>query len=382
MNDQDLKRMELLSSAPSPFIPQKLPLNTFELITPDLLKILSQANKAIGEYVGFLINIPNPNLLLSPITTQEAVLSSKLEGTHATLEDILNHEAGNQTNIEADEIKEILNYRRALLFAFRNITQYKNLASPDSKSPLTIKLIMKMHKILLNNVRGATKHPGSFKIAQNYIGSYQNISFTPLPPELTSEYMSNLERYIHEDEIDCLIQAAIIHAQFEMIHPFEDGNGRIGRLLIPLFFYYRSLIPFPIFYMSSYFEKDRALYLQKLSNISKEGAWADWIIYFLSGIIVQSKINISKATKILNLYDEFKSHSESIKSLYYINIVDFIFDNPIFNATQLVNKISASKQTVYTVLRKMTDEGLLSVTDDHKNKTYVCEKLLSIIDER
>lgn len=382
MNDQDLKRMELLSSAPSPFIPQKLPLNTFELITPDLLKTLSQANKAIGEYVGFLINIPNPNLLLSPITTQEAVLSSKLEGTHATLEDILNHEAGNQTNIEADEIKEILNYRKALLFAFRNITQYKNLTNPDSKSPLTIKLIMKMHKILLNNVRGATKHPGSFKIAQNYIGSYQNISFTPLPPELTIEYMSNLERYIHEDEIDCLIQAAIIHAQFEMIHPFEDGNGRIGRLLIPLFFYYRSLIPFPIFYMSSYFETDRILYLQKLSNISKDGSWADWIIYFLSGIIVQSKINISKATKILNLYDEFKSHNESIKSLYYINIVDFIFDNPIFNATQLVNKISASKQTVYTVLKKMTDEGLLSVTDDHKNKTYVCEKLLSIIDER
>lgn len=380
MNQNDLKRAELLSSAPIPFIPEKLPLDTFKLVTPDLLKLLTKANKSIGEYIGFLLNTPNPGLLLSPITTQEAVLSSKLEGTHATLEDILNHEAGNQTPIATDELNEILNYRHALNFAHRNISPIKDLSNPDSKSPLTVKLIKEMHKILLSNVRGATKHPGNFKIAQNYIGSYQKISFTPLPPELTEEYMSNLERYIHMEDIDFLIQAAIMHAQFEMIHPFEDGNGRIGRLLIPLFFYYTSLIPLPIFYMSAYFEKDRALYIQKLSNISTNNNWYDWIEYFLEGIIVQSNVNTTKAMKIQNLYETFKEYNTSIKSVYYIDILDFIFDHPIFNATQVTEKISASKQTVYNILNKMTANEIVSVSTHSKNNIYVCEKILNIVD--
>ena len=381
MNEHDLKRAKLLSTAPTPFIPEKLPLDTFKLITPDLLRLLTQANKAIGEYIGFLLNTPNPDLLLSPITTQEAVLSSKLEGTHATLEDILNHEAGNQTSIEIDELNEILNYRKALNFAFENISQLKNLSNSDSKSPLTVKLIKEMHKILLSNVRGSTKHPGNFKIAQNYIGSYQKISFTPLPAELTEEYMSNLERYIHMEDIDYLIQAAILHAQFEMIHPFEDGNGRIGRLLIPLFFYYTSLIPLPIFYMSAYFEKDRALYIQKLSEISSSNAWAEWIAYFLNGIIVQSNVNTNKAKSIQKLYEEFKEYRISIKSAYYIDILDFIFNHPIFNASQLTDQIKASKQTVYTILNKMVDSEIITSSTLPKNKIYICEKILDLVNQ-
>ena len=382
MTNTKLERAKLLSTAPPPFIPDKLPINTFELMTPSLLGLLSSANKAIGEYVGFLMNTPNPNLLMTPMITQEAVLSSKLEGTHATLEDILNHEAGNQTNIEPDEIKEILNYRHALNFAYTNISQRAELSRPDSKSPLTVKLIKEMHKILLNNVRGATKHPGQFKIAQNYIGSYHDISFTPLPADRTEEYMSNLERYIHSEDIDNLIQAAIIHAQFEMIHPFEDGNGRIGRLLIPLFFYYTALIPYPIFYMSSYFERDRTLYIQTLSDISEKGAWADWITYFLKGIIVQSQINVIKAMDILALYEEFKSYNQSIKSIYYIPILDHIFNNPIFNANHLIDKLSASKQTIYTVLKKMADHNLLTASIEQKNRIYTCDRLISIVDKR
>lgn len=377
MNEEEKQR--LLSNAPPPYIPAKLPLETFSLITPELLKLSSKASNAIGKYTGFLLNTLNPSLLLSPITTQEAVLSSKLEGTHATLEDILNHEAGNQTNIEDDEIKEILNYRSALNYALDNISCISELDKPNSKSPLTIKIIQQMHKILLDNVRGATKHPGALKTSQNYIGGDAYISFTPAPALLTSEYMSNLEKYINYEDIDVLIQSAIIHAQFEMIHPFEDGNGRIGRLLIPLFLYYTGIIPLPMFYMSSYFEKDRSLYIQKLSNISQKNEWKEWIAYFLEGVIEESVANTTKADNILKLYNSFKDLSSPIKSYYSITILDFIFQHPIFNIGQLLEHDIASKQTLYNVLNKMIKLDIIKATSKTKNRTFICEKLLSAV---
>lgn len=381
MNESAKER--LLKSAPAPYIPKKLPLNTFSFVTKEIFELTVKANNAVGQYAGFLKNTPNPWLLLAPITTQEAVLSSKLEGTHATLEDILNHEAGNQTSIETDEIKEVQNYSRALVYAMENISCYDDLSSMDSKSPLTVKLLKEMHAILLDNVRGSTKHPGKFKMLQNYIGGAENISFTPLPPELVNEYMSNLERYMHYQESDLLLQAAILHAQFEMIHPFEDGNGRIGRLLIPLFLYYRGLIPLPTFYMSSYFERNRDIYIQRLSDISKNGDWNKWIEYFLNGVILQAGINTIKAGNILNLYNKFKEQADKIKSLYFIQILDFIFEHPIFTVKQLQDSkhINASKQTLYNVLQKMEQAQLLQSSDTVKNKTFICNKLLSTINQ-
>lgn len=378
-NITDDKLTTLRQSAPSPYEPPFLPLNTFNLLTPELIKLSSKANMSLGEYKGFLVNTPNPNLLLSPITTQEAVLSSKLEGTHATLEDILNHEAGNQTSIQEDELKEILNYRTALKYAVDTISPYDQLPNPNSKEPLTIKIVKEMHAILLNNVRGATKHPGSFKRSQNYIGGYDFISYTPVAPQLTDSYMSNLESYLHYDEINPLIQAAIIHAQFEMIHPFEDGNGRIGRLLIPLFFYYRGLIPSPIFYMSSYFERNRNEYISSLANISQNNNWVSWIYFFLNGVIVESNNNTVKALKILSLYDQFKSLSSSIKSYCYVPILDFIFQHPIFTSNQLIDEIQASKSTIFNILNKMLEAEILESSDKSKNRTFICPQLLNII---
>ncbi len=160
----------LLKTAPLLHVPRKLPLDTFSLLNHDIVSLLAKAGTAIGKYTGFLMNTPNPWLLMSPVTTQEAVLSSKLEGTHATLEDILNHEAGNQTQIAEDEINEILNYRRAIFYAVDNISHISELSNQNSKFPLTTKTIKAMHKILLSNVCGAIKHPGEFKKKQNYIG--------------------------------------------------------------------------------------------------------------------------------------------------------------------------------------------------------------------
>ena len=377
MNIDDLQK--LLNTAPPPHIPPKLPLDTFSFLDASMVSLLAKANNAIGQYTGFLMSTPNPWLLMSPITTQEAVLSSKLEGTHATLEDVLNHEAGNKTTIKEDELNEILNYRHALFYALENISPVAKLNAPDSKLPLTHKTIKKMHEILLSNVRGSTKNPGEFKKSQNYIGSYSQISFTPLPPALTEDYMSNLEKYINFEDINPLLQAAIIHAQFEMIHPFEDGNGRIGRLLIPLFFYYIGLIPIPTFYMSSFFENDRELYIQKLAGISNKNDWHSWLAYFLNGVVSQSERNKTKAINILALYESFKSLD--LKSYYFIKMLDFIFQHPIFTAKQIIEHedIKANKQTVYNTLKKMATSDILTVSGENRNKTYICHKLLSIV---
>lgn len=374
---------KLLECAPTPYLPDFLPINTRQIIysSDEILKLLSEADSILGGYNWFLRTLSNPDLLISPITTQEAVLSSKLEGTHATLEDILNHEAGNETGIQKDELQEILNYRKALFYALKRITPREFLSQPNSKSPLTVKVIKEMHKILLNNVRGSTKHPGSFKTGQNYIGSYDKISYTPVPPEQTDRYMGNLESYLHKEEPNILVQTAIIHAQFEMIHPFEDGNGRIGRLLIPLFLYYSGKIFTPTFYMSSFFEHDRALYLQKLGNISRKKDWLGWITYFLNGVITQATVNINKVRSILALYDSYKNKSESIRSIYYVQVLDFIFQHPIFTVSMLNNEIKTSRQTLYNLLKRMQENQIpLDISNPNKKeKTYICRELLNLI---
>lgn len=273
---------EIYNNVPKPHIPEKLPVEVAtSLYDPEMIKLISKANNAMGAYRGFLINTINPMLLISPLVSQEAVISSKLEGTHATIEDFVNYDAGNEVAVSKDEMQEVINYRSALYYALDNLARMSDDSEEGRhKLPLSTRLIKEMHKILLDNVRGQSKSPGEFKTEQNYIGNASEITFTPLPAELTPEYMSNLENYIHYEEVDILVQAALIHCQFEMIHPFKDGNGRIGRLLIPLFLYYRDMLPVPTFYMSAYFEKDRSLYLEKLAAVSKNNDYATWIKYF------------------------------------------------------------------------------------------------------
>ena len=206
---------------PKSYIPEELPINLDGiLLNREMFNLITTASNEMGIYKGFLSNTPNPILLISPLLIQEAVLSSKIEGTHATLEDFLNYEAGNKTEIEKDELHEISNYRAALFYALDNMATCSTI-NDSEKFPLTIRLIKEMHKILLNNVRGSSKDPGNFKRLQNYISSGSTISFTPVSPELTDKFMGNLENYIHFDEIQILVQSAIIHAQFEKDVSFQ-----------------------------------------------------------------------------------------------------------------------------------------------------------------
>ena len=364
---------------PKPYIPEELPINLDSiLLNREMFNLITTASNEMGIYKGFLSNTPNPILLISPLLIQEAVLSSKIEGTHATLEDFLNYEAGNKTEIEKDELHEISNYRAALFYALDNIATCSTI-NDSEKFPLVIRLIKEMHKILLNNVRGSSKDPGNFKRLQNYISSGSTISFTPVAPELTDKFMGNLENYIHFDEIQILVQSAIIHAQFEMIHPFQDGNGRIGRLLIPLFLYYKEYLPYPTFYMSSYFEANRKDYITNLSNISKNKDWKTWIEFYLKGIIEQAKLNTSKAQYLLVIYNNMKeSIITNINSKNGINILDFIFQHPVFKARQVSEKLNIQNKTAYNLLNQFVELGILSKLSEKKNITFYSKDILGI----
>ena len=364
---------------PKPYIPEELPINLDSiLLNREMFNLITTASNEMGIYKGFLSNTPNPILLISPLLIQEAVLSSKIEGTHATLEDFLNYEAGNKTEIEKDELHEISNYRAALFYALDNMATCSTI-NDSEKFPLVIRLIKEMHKILLNNVRGSSKDPGNFKRLQNYISSGSTISFTPVAPELTDKFMGNLENYIHFDEIQILVQSAIIHAQFEMIHPFQDGNGRIGRLLIPLFLYYKEYLPYPTFYMSSYFEANRKDYITNLSNISKNKDWKTWIEFYLKGIIEQAKLNTSRAQYLLVIYNNMKeSIITNINSKNGINILDFIFQHPVFKARQVSEKLNIQNKTAYNLLNQFVELGILSKLSEKKNITFYSKDILGI----
>lgn len=373
---------EIYKNVPKPHIPERLPVElSSALYDCEIIKLISRANNAMGAYGGFLINTINPMLLISPLVSQEAVLSSKLEGTHATIEDFINYDAGNEVSVSKDEMQEVMNYRNALFYALEKMSTISDDSEEGQhKLPLSVRLIKEMHRILLDNVRGQTKSPGEFKTEQNYIGNSNEITFTPLPPELTMDYMANLENYIHYDEIDLLVQAALIHCQFEMIHPFKDGNGRIGRLLIPLFLYYRDMLPVPTFYMSAFFEKDRTRYLEKLSAVSKNNDYATWIKYFLEGVIQQAEINTMKARKLLDWYNEYKEVCvNDMTSKYAIMLLDEIFKHPAFKAKQIQDVIPGSKGTLYNMLEEFVDKGILKKDDKIRNTTYYCPAILSLL---
>ena len=373
---------EIFLNVPKPHIPEKLPIELSKsLYDCEIIKLISKANNAMGAYRGFLINTINPMLLISPLVSQEAVLSSKLEGTHATIEDFINYDAGNEVSVSKDEMQEVMNYRSALYFALGKMSTISDDSEEGRhKLPLSVRLIKEMHKILLDNVRGQNKSPGEFKTEQNYIGNSAEITFTPLPPELTQDYMANFEQYIHFDEVDLLVQAALIHCQFEMIHPFKDGNGRIGRMLIPLFLYYREMLPVPTLYMSAYLEKDRTMYLEKLSAVSQKNDYATWIKYFLEGVIQQAEINTLKAKALLDRYNEFKDICISgMSSKYAIPLLDEIFQRPAVKAKQIQEVIPGSKGTLYNMLDEFVARGILRKDDKARNATYFCPAILSII---
>jgi Fic family protein len=359
-----------------PYIPQKLPPDNIEWSR--LIQYLGPASAEVGRFDGIVQSMLNPTVLLSPLTTKEAVLSSKIEGTQATLQEVLSYEANpSKDKVESPDIQEILNYRKAIYSA----SEWLN------DKPISLNMFRYLHSILMDSVRGQNRSPGEFRKLQNWIGApgctIENATYVPPSPNTILVALDNLEKYINSDSENLLVQTAIIHAQFEIIHPFLDGNGRLGRILITMYLYIRGLISSPVFYLSEYFEAHRDEYYYHLNCITKDNNWTDWIIFFLIAVKEQSKRNFEKAKQIIDLYEvKKKKITELTHSQFALYIVDTLFKMPLFNSSQFAKESHIPVGTSRRLLKILNENEVISEVEPGAGRTptsYVFNKLFDIV---
>jgi Fic family protein len=323
-----------------------------------LIPFLGPASAAVARYDGMLAAVPNPSVLLSPLTTQEAVLSSRIEGTQATMGEVLEFEAGQQASSpeRREDIQEVLNYRAAMREAERLLATL----------PVSQRVVREAHRVLLAGVRGENKSPGEYRRIPNWIGppgcKIENAHFVPIGADKLPQAMSAWERYAHDDSPDKLVQLAILHAEFEALHPFLDGNGRLGRMLVPLFLWQNGLIRQPMFYISAYFEARRDEYYDGLLAVSRDDDWTGWCRFFLEAIRVQAEDNLAKAQGILTLYEEMKRRvPEMTRSQYAIHALDWIFERPIFRTSDFIDGAGIPAPTARRFLGVLQNGEVLRV---------------------
>jgi Fic family protein len=359
-----------------PYEPGVLPIDS--LNWGSYVRLIGQANAALARFDGVLQGIINPGVLLSPMTTQEAVLSSRIEGTRATLEEVLAFEAApSEKTAKYEDIQEIINYRRAMNAA----------VSALDERPISLNLIRDVHSTLLDGVRGQNKARGDFRRLQNWIGTpgstIDTATYVPPAPQYLMDYLSNWEKYVHYDEEDKLVQLAIIHAQFELIHPFLDGNGRVGRILIPLFLFEKEMLSSPMFYLSEYLESHRSEYYEHLRGISEEGDWDSWIKFFLDAVTKQAKVNCNKAISILNLYNKMKKDVPAIThSRYSIPAIDALFTKPVFTVSEFTRLSKIPVRSALRLLSALQDNGILTTVNaggGNRPAVFTFSHLLEIV---
>ncbi len=354
----------------------------FEL-DKEIQKLVNQARTELGRYDVFLSSMINPNILLSPLFVQEAVLSSKIEGTQSTLTEVLAFEGGgshkNISEQKKEDIKEVLNYRYTLQKATELL---------EKGIPLSQKVFKELHKELMRRLRGENKTSGAYRKIPVWIGAdksnIETARFIPIEANKIIDAMSAFEKFLHNNEhFDDLIKIAILHAEFEAIHPFLDGNGRLGRMIIPLYLWKNNLLNSPSFYISSYFEKNKERYYNLLLNVRKNNEWLQWCKFFVKGIIEQSIENLDKAKKINEYYNELKNKIPTIiDSQYGITALDFIFKKNYFNTTYFYKTACISKSTVRRILIAFEGEEILECIHGagRKPNFYIFKKLIDIAD--
>lgn len=356
-----------------PFVPFMLPLKEEIVDQMEFLHELIEANKSIVEYQTMLKNSKlNPQFLLRPMMLKEAVQSTKIEGTHVTLDEVMEAEA--QTKKANKDAQEALNYYEALM---QGMDALKNI-------PISTRLFKLMHKILLSNdVRGSSRAPGEFRKIQNFLGpegcTMETATYIPPEPQYVYEYMSNLEKYINDpqDRYNELIRVAIIHAQFETIHPFLDGNGRIGRILIPLYLYNKGVIDYPNFFISDVLERDKHKYYRYLNDTRYKGDWTQWIKFFLECIHIQAKKNVRLIEEVNELYEnELTKASTIINSSNVLNIMNVMFQRPIFTSKTLSSLTGLPEGTIRRYLNRLEEERIIFSDGKTRFKTYYYYNLL------
>lgn len=338
------------------FFLEKLPLE-LDVISSDNHKTL-EARILISRYDGMVELVDSPEILTTILFMQEAVESGRIEGTIATITDLLDFKVGKKIDERKElDIQEIENYRESLVYALHEVKEHSY--------NITATLLKNIQYILLNNVRGKDKLRGKFKGKQNYIGNkYDEVTYTPVEPILTNDYIDNLIHYINSDisgDIDPIIKTAIIHAQFELIHPFEDGNGRTGRILIPLLLMKYKIIENPFFYPSYVFAKNREQYISNLEKISKNNDWNSWISFFIKAMTEQSKVSMNILRDLDRIKKETKCKIAQLRTSFSLQIIDFLFEKIKFDTSYFIKKTGIKDVTARALLRDLLSLEVISI---------------------
>lgn len=316
---------------------------------------LADATEAIARYDSFLGIIPDADILIAPLMTQEAVTSSRIEGTKATVGDVLAYEAGSSELDPArrNDIMEVINYQQAVTVAEEMLGDV----------PLSGRVLRSAHRVLLSGVRGQYKSPGKYRIEQNWIGRTYDISearYVPPAPEKVEDAMAEWERFVNDGTMPALVRVSIAHAEFESIHPFLDGNGRIGRMIIPLMLCQERLMSHPCFYLSEFFEHRNSEYQDRLLAVSRDGAWTEWCEFFLGAMAHQARENHEKAEMIYSLFERTRARLiELTSSAYSDKVVTALFRAAIFQTTRVIKDSSVNPKTARRLLAALKEDGLL-----------------------
>jgi Fic family protein len=361
------------------FIPTNLPpeIDYDESLTA----LVSEASLQLGNLSGIGKLIPNPHLLISPYIRREAVLSSRIEGTQASILDVFRYEAEgkiDENEKDSKRITEVVNYIRALNECLDAVKNGKNI---------DIQMIKNAHRILMTGVRGQELNPGEVRDVQNWIGvpgtKIQDATYVPPPPEYIHELLKKLEEFINNTpgRIPVLIQCAMIHYQFEAIHPFKDGNGRIGRLLIPVLLSQRKLLDQPLLYLSVFIEQNKTEYYSLLQNISQNSDWIKWIKFFLHGVITQARDAVDNIQKLITLRKEYEKRLDARKASHSMSkIVDFLFSNPIITVSRAKNYVGITYHSAQNAILSLKEMGILQERGyKQRGRTFIAHEIMAIL---
>ena len=374
---QRLKCSAVGGDAYTAYIPQNLP-PVPEIEMADLYPLLDQANTALGRLDGMSMILPDSSLFLYMYVRKEAVLSSQIEGTQSSLSDLLLFETEAAPGAPIDDVTEVSCYVAAMNYGMERLKEF----------PLSLRLIREIHAKLMNNARGGNKMPGEFRTSQNWIGGTRpgNAFFDPPPPEHLMDCLGNFEKFLHDDSIKmpALIKAALAHVQFETIHPFLDGNGRLGRLLITFILCIEGILKEPLLYLSLYLKSNRKAYYDHLQSVRDTGDWESWIKFFLTGVIDTASQATQTAQSVISLFNKDRALIESSgkSTAAILTIHTYLQSNPIANTTRIKNACGVSLPTVLRSLNALEDLKVVrEVTGKDRHKVFAYDEYLNILSE-
>ena len=354
------------------FVPEPLP-RAIEL-SGDLVYQLDEASRAVATLSGVGETLPNPHLLIEPFVRREAVLSSRIEGTQASLSDVYAYEARGRAE-PASDAREVANYVAAL---DRGRALLADL-------PISGRLILELHAILMRGVRGEEARPGEYRTRQVWIGAHgtpiEDARFVPPPHTRILELMADWERFVHDEgRMPPLVRCALMHYEFETIHPFIDGNGRIGRLLIPLFLIEREVLPTPLLYLSAYFERRRGEYYAHLQRVSATGEWQPWLQFFLAGMLEQARDAIERSRKLQSLREAYRQRLQTFRSPgTSLQLLDEFFMRPVMSRRQVAQALGITVQGVGASLGRLQEAGLVQPLEGSYPQLYVANELMEVL---